>query len=725
MSLRVILASAGAGKTQELASLSVRALDQRLSSSTTEGGVLAITFTRNAAAELKARILSVAIETGHNLLARKLILNQAPLYTSTIDGLIRELYFHLAPLLGLAAYQDLIVEEEDQIEVRALLISELLQKLKGSPSFLRTLRQAIRLELETAGKRVKPEAILHQECHRQLTETPLQSHIRLLLHKWHTSLIHPTEEEKRWLSILPTQKGEYLITSIYQALHTYRLTAQRLFLSDLTTLVWLTARHVPELLTERASLYTHILIDEAQDTSPLQWEILWPLLQEVLAQNGNVTLIGDPKQSIYAWRGADYSQVLHAWDKADEQKTLSDNFRSHASIVCFNNNLYSKLPSLLEKYKSSGKKRNSYSYATKAIEELKHLYNISKVCQTPKYISSCEAGGVEIKRLTSRGNETERAKAIREIIDFLNQKGVPAEETAFLVRRNEDVAKLRSLLPDLPLQVQSLPIGNATTLTVTLRYFHQPGPVESCFLRWVAGEDAPYLEQELDILKSTVDESDSTPLQKWKAFYKVGELWWSKYFPSQRAHWMLFLSRLYTLLLRHPFYGRAEILRWWENKGKYIELQIPSSPGIYPVTTIHRAKGLAWRAVILPFVEWDLLSTQWRSPTWQKVPASALPPSLRKTLSALDKYLPTSDLTSYLLPLKISSDTKEEVFSELYFAYFKSQVIENVNLHYVATTRAREYLFLITSPPLASYQKGANSWGGFWTEENLGKQIIP
>jgi exodeoxyribonuclease V beta subunit len=77
------------------------------------------------------------------------------------------------------------------------------------------------------------------------------------------------------------------------------------------------------------SRYRIVLVDEFQDTDPIQWEILRR------AFHGQVTLIliGDPKQAIYAFRGADVFSYLDAVQQADTVRTLATNWRSDAALV--------------------------------------------------------------------------------------------------------------------------------------------------------------------------------------------------------------------------------------------------------------------------------------------------------------------------------------------------------------------------------------------------------
>ena len=77
------------------------------------------------------------------------------------------------------------------------------------------------------------------------------------------------------------------------------------------------------------SRYSIVLVDEFQDTDPVQWEIL----ASTFHQHRTLVLIGDPKQAIYAFRGADVVTYLLATDDAETTSTLGTNWRSDGALV--------------------------------------------------------------------------------------------------------------------------------------------------------------------------------------------------------------------------------------------------------------------------------------------------------------------------------------------------------------------------------------------------------
>ncbi|MDR1712096.1 MAG: UvrD-helicase domain-containing protein [Propionibacteriaceae bacterium] len=86
-------------------------------------------------------------------------------------------------------------------------------------------------------------------------------------------------------------------------------------------------------LRQRASV---VIVDEFQDTDPIQWEIL----QTCFHRHSTLILIGDPKQAVYSFRGADVQTYLRARDVADVKVSLATNYRSDPPVVSALNDFY-------------------------------------------------------------------------------------------------------------------------------------------------------------------------------------------------------------------------------------------------------------------------------------------------------------------------------------------------------------------------------------------------
>ena len=99
----------------------------------------------------------------------------------------------------------------------------------------------------------------------------------------------------------------------------------------------------PQLATELRKKYQAALIDEFQDTDPIQYDIFRTIYNDPHTQDNAVFLVGDPKQAIYSFRGGDIHTYLKAKAETDENNhhTLDTNWRSHRKLVSAFNTLYS------------------------------------------------------------------------------------------------------------------------------------------------------------------------------------------------------------------------------------------------------------------------------------------------------------------------------------------------------------------------------------------------
>lgn len=130
-----------------------------------------------------------------------------------------------------------------------------------------------------------------------------------------------------------------------------------------------------------ASMCKHLLVDEMQDTNPLQWALLEPLLQKV-----NLFCVGDDAQSIYAFRGADFENIHHFKERVPQANIfkLEQNYRSTQEILDLSNWLLAQSPieynKQLQAQRGTGLKpklhifRNEFDEAAWIVDDIKRRH---------------------------------------------------------------------------------------------------------------------------------------------------------------------------------------------------------------------------------------------------------------------------------------------------------------------------------------------------------------
>ena len=143
-------------------------------------------------------------------------------------------------------------------------------------------------------------------------------------------------EQQKHAGYLPEQAESMMwsgldLKELYIAYQHELKTLGRMDFSDLILNCVHLLRDFPEIAVAMHTRFDHILVDEYQDTNPVQHEWLCLLAQE----HQNITVVGDDDQSIYGWRGADVRHILdfeRVWQHAQVHR-LEENYRSTASIL--------------------------------------------------------------------------------------------------------------------------------------------------------------------------------------------------------------------------------------------------------------------------------------------------------------------------------------------------------------------------------------------------------
>lgn len=212
----------------------------------------------------------------------------------------------------------------------------------------------------------------------------------------------------------------------------------------------------PHFLQNAQQLYRFVIVDEFQDTDPLQWRILTKMFLQAPDPRPYLTLVGDPKQSIYSFRQADVYTYLHAAQQfpPTHRLGLKVNYRSQKHLVEAINCLFNEdhCPGLI----SLPRHRQSLAYPlVQASPNSPHKNFSDTRAALHFFLTKAQKG-----RLRSwPGEELEKRSFLpyiaSEILKLHQQEGLEFKQIAVLVRDRHQAAATRAVLQQFNLPVLS------------------------------------------------------------------------------------------------------------------------------------------------------------------------------------------------------------------------------------------------------------------------------
>lgn len=461
--------------------------------------------------------------------------------------------------------------------------------------------------------------------------------------------------------------------------------------------------------------YRNFLIDEFQDTSEFQWSSFKPLLVNSLGSMNTNLIVGDVKQSIYRWRGGRLELLLHEVQEQiaenyQDIKNLSVNYRSLPKVVSFNNSLFSALPDLMQDGISSEFKVDSYNLLSDAFAGVKQ--------EVPKKKLELDFQGkirLEFTQKPAKStfgstdeeeDEEEESKSVLDklipIVKELQDKGYEPRDIAFLVRKNQQGAeiadKMMSYAQENPdsgycfdvLSEDSLFLSKSAAVKAVialLQYLGNPADLVPLKTFWFYFALIHELEYSHELF-----EKNSLPLElKDKQKYLIDHLnpWLQLPLMEQVEEIIKFLDvyerkvdLAYVSGVKEAAFdfvkkNRADLqgfLDWWELNQFKRTVKIPEDHNAMRILTIHKAKGLQYKAVIMPYLDWKIVASGLQSPIiWSEYAIS--------------------DALNTVLPLTHQSALADSEFVGIYGDEVRLAYLDTLNMLYVAFTRAEEVFY--------------------------------
>lgn len=438
--------------------------------------------------------------------------------------------------------------------------------------------------------------------------------------------------------------------------------------------------------------YQHYLIDEFQDTSITQWHNLLPLVDNSLA-NGNFNMVvGDAKQAIYRWRGGEVEQIIafpkvfghnnnplllereESIERNFEQKKLATNYRSKAEIVDFTNQFFQSIvPELPEKYEKLYDKLNQgytktnvgggieilgFEGVNDKDEEERVEYDIQTTNFILDKIKECLADNYNLKDITIlfRGNR----QAV-EIAELLLSKGINVVSSeSLLLSNSKEVQFLINLL-------KYLTNPNDTNYQIkVMRYLTQQVFNETLFEHYEKQGLLTYLNtKNIDF--------NFNKIANYSLYELIEELIIVFNLNIEiNLYIQFFLDKVHEYASRNDN-SVLNFLDWWDLKSEKFSVVIPDGVEAVQVMTIHKSKGLEFPVVIYPYA--DSIVKKGEDYFWTN-------------------KIEIERLASAVMPIK--EELNNTIFSGVYGDEMNKAKLDLINLIYVAFTRPKDRLYIVT-----------------------------
>jgi len=425
----------------------------------------------------------------------------------------------------------------------------------------------------------------------------------------------------------------------------------------------------------------HVMIDEFQDTSRLQWKNFKSLLSEILANNYFSMIVGDVKQSIYRWRNGDWS-ILGGIDEELEIKplNLAYNFRSEKTIIDFNNQFFTQASETLnEKYISLFEGASGSPFP--------NAYPADDVIQKTK--KENDFGFVSIDFISDdKSKEANYSELVLEKlfeqIKQLSDSGIPANKICILTRTNRNIIAIAEYLASQREDFPELTANHYLNIVSDEAFQLGSSPVLRIIieaLRVLIDPQNPVFRAKLDFyLKQhnlTSDFELREEFTRLPLLELIGHLYrllGLKNIEKQNGYLFAFYD-VTGNYLRDSASDIHAFLKFWEEELQFKSVSSGASVEGVRAMSIHKSKGLQFHTVLLPFCDWDIFP--------EKNPVVWC--GAKEGLYDLE-----------LLPVKYSHKMFDTVFREEYRNETVQSWVDNLNLLYVAFTRAEHNLLILS-----------------------------
>lgn len=480
-----------------------------------------------------------------------------------------------------------------------------------------------------------------------------------------------------------------LLANIDEEVRTLNRDSNRFLLSDTNALLHrLVGDGDSSFVFEKIGANIHnVMIDEFQDTSRMQWSNFKLLLLEGLSQGADSLIVGDVKQSIYRWRNGDWgilnglnTQIGHFPIRTE---TLKVNRRSEANIIRFNNRIFAAAVDYLNTIYKEG-----------AGEDCQPLIDAYADVQQESPRKE-QRGYVKVSFVESSTNENYMEQTLRGMgqeVARLQEAGVRLSDIAILVRKNKNIPRIADYFDkELHCRVVSdeafrLDASLAVCILIdALRLLSNPDDriararlISAYQLQvLVAPTDLNTLllgvPEELLPGEFTEHRAKLRLMPLYELLEELFRLFSLSRIGKQDAYLFAFFDAVTDYLQTHSS-DTDTFIRFWDDTLSAKTIPSGEVEGIR-IFSIHKSKGLEFHTVLLPFCDWKLENETNNQLVWcapQEAPFNALD----------------------IVPVNYSTPMAASVYEDDYLHERLQLWVDNLNLLYVAFTRAGKNLLV-------------------------------
>mgnify|MGYP001254003141 CR=1 FL=1 len=469
----------------------------------------------------------------------------------------------------------------------------------------------------------------------------------------------------------------------------------------------------------------HYMIDEFQDTSGMQWENFRPLVKDSLAAGNDNYIVGDVKQSIYRWRNSDWKLLDSQLDidfqsEGIDHETLDTNWRSGYNIVNFNNAIFTLGADLLqENYNKDLPEDLANANTQRYSSKIKDAYN--DLFQHVPEKNKGNAGHVKVQFVDSEEHSSWQEYVLDQLpqqIEELQDRGYRLKDIAILVRTKKEGAEIANRLLQYKSQVvdskykydiisdEALFISSAKSIRFIvslLRYLRNP--YDDSLKALAVYEYFKYNEQlsSKDALQKYFSDKEDLPSEvsarlneiRQQALYEMVEALFELFSGAVEEDEQVYMQAFLDIVLDYTIRHSSDLdgfLRWWDEVGVNKTIFTPDGQDAIRIMTIHKSKGLGFEAVIIPFCDW------------------AIDHRLTTILWCQPQIEPFDQL--HLVPVRYGKKLSNTIFEDEYYKEKLHAYIDNINVLYVAFTRAKNDLIIFS--PLTKRKDLSNISSLLW-----------